>query len=171
MNLKQIKMVIMDVDGVLTDGRIHIDCKGNETQVFDVYDGSGIVYLKRCGIITAIISGRKIKATLYRAKQVGIAEIHQDVQRKQDVLPGILRKYKISARDVCYVGDDLMDIPIMKRVGFPVAVQNARPEVKQHAKYVTKRAGGDGAIRELAEKILKAQGKWKEIILPRYENA
>ncbi|MFH1227210.1 MAG: HAD-IIIA family hydrolase [Planctomycetota bacterium] len=171
MSIKDIKMVIFDVDGVMTNGQIHLDNKGIETQIFDVHDGSGIIYLHRCGILTAIISGRGPKATLFRAKQVGTTEIHQDVKNKVDALDKILRKYRLSASDVCYVGDDLLDIPVMKRVGYPVAVQNARTEVKRHAKYVTRRCGGGGAIRELVEKILKAQRKWEEIILAHYENA
>jgi 3-deoxy-D-manno-octulosonate 8-phosphate phosphatase (KDO 8-P phosphatase) len=171
MSIKEIKMVIMDVDGVLTDGRIYWDCKGIETQVFDVHDGAGIIYLQRCGIQTAIISGRDPKSTLFRAKQVRITEVHLGIGHKVEALDKILKKYRLSARDVCYVGDDLLDIPIMKRVGYPVAVNNARPEVKRCARYITKRCGGNGAIRELAEKILKAQHKWNEIIMPRYENA
>ncbi|MBI4713116.1 MAG: HAD hydrolase family protein [Planctomycetes bacterium] len=170
MKLNNIKMVIMDVDGVLTDGSIVIDDCGAETQVYDVQDGSGIVYLQRAGIKTAIITARKPKVVRHRAKMLGITELHQGILNKIDALSKILRKYKLSLSQICYVGDDLMDIPVLKRVGYAVAVRNARPEVKKHSHFVTKLSGGHGAIRELAEKILKAQRKWKTIILPRYEN-
>ena len=169
--LNRIKMVVMDVDGVLTDGQILLDDRGVETQVFDVQDGSGIIYLQRAGIKTAIITGRNVKATRHRTKQLMITEVHQDAGKKTKSLEKILCKYKISANQICYVGDDLPDIPVMKRVGYAVAVRNARPEVKRHAHYITKLPGGRGAIRELAEKILKAQGKWQTLIMPRYEKA
>jgi 3-deoxy-D-manno-octulosonate 8-phosphate phosphatase (KDO 8-P phosphatase) len=169
--LNQIEMVVMDVDGVLTDGQIFIDAHGMETQVFDVQDGAGIIYLQRAGIKTAIITGRNIRATRHRARQLMITELHQDAIKKTKALDKIMRKYKISARRICYVGDDLPDIPVMRRVGYAVAVRNARPEVKRHADYITKLTGGRGAIRELAEKILKAQGKWQSLIMPRYEKA
>ncbi|MDI6732492.1 MAG: HAD-IIIA family hydrolase [Planctomycetota bacterium] len=163
-----VKMVIMDVDGVLSDGSIIFDTKGVEYKVFNIYDGAGIVYLHRAGLKTAIISGRSSKTVLYRLKELGMTEIHQNAKQKIEPLNKILAKYRLSFDEVCYIGDDLPDIPVMKQVGYAVAVRNARPEVKKYAHFITKNHGGKGAVREVAEKILKAQNKWKTI-LQRYD--
>lgn len=168
--LRKIKMVIMDVDGVLSDGRMILNDKGIETKIFNTYDGAGIVYLQRAGFKTAIITGRYSKAVIYRAKELGITEVHQNAKYKIEALNKILRKYNLSTEEVCYIGDDLPDIPIMRMAGYAVAVRNARPEVKKYAHFVTGLNGGQGAVRELAEKILRAQNKWK-MILARYETS
>ena len=162
--LKNIKMVIMDVDGVLSDGGIILDSKGNENKVFNVYDGAAIAYLHYAGIKPAIITGRLSKTVTYRAKELGILEVHQDTLQKVKSLNKILIKYKLSPDEICYIGDDLPDIPVMKKAGFAVAVRNARPEVLKYAHYVTRTNGGQGAVREVAEKILKSQHKWKWIL-------
>jgi len=166
--LKKIKMVIMDVDGVLSDGRIILDSKGCENKIFNVYDGAGIAYLHYAGIKTAIITGRLSKTVTYRARELGIFEVHQDTLEKLNALNKILVKHKLSPDEICYMGDDLPDIPALKKVGFAVAVSNARPEVRKYAHYITRQRGGKGAIREVAEKILKAQDKWK-MILGKYD--
>lgn len=166
--LRKIKMVIMDVDGVLTDGRMILNDKGIETKIFNTYDGAGIVYLNRAGLKTAIITGRYSRAVTYRAKELGITEVHQNAKYKIEALNKILHKYRLSTEEICYIGDDLPDIPVMRIAGYAVAVHNARPEVKKYASFVTGLNGGQGAVRELAEKILKVQNKWK-IILARYE--
>ncbi|MEW6026441.1 MAG: HAD hydrolase family protein [Planctomycetota bacterium] len=166
--LKKIKMVIMDVDGVLSDGRIILDSRGGENKVFNVYDGAGIAYLHYAGIKTAIITGRLSKTVSYRAKELGILEVHQDTLEKLSALKKILAKHKLSPGEICYIGDDLPDIPVMKKAGFAVATNNARPEVRKYAHYVTRLNGGKGAVREVAEKILKTQNKWK-FILQRYD--
>lgn len=166
--LKKIKMVITDVDGVLSDGGIILDSRGNENKVFNVYDGAGIAYLHFAGIKTAIITGRLSKTVSYRARELGILDVHQDTLQKVKPLNKILAKYKLSADEICYIGDDLPDIPVMKQAGFAVAVHNARPEVLKHAHYVTRTNGGKGAVREVAEKILKAQNKWN-LILSQYD--
>lgn len=157
-------MVIMDVDGVLSDGGIILDSLGTENKVFNVYDGAAIAYLHYAGIKTAIITGRRSKPVSYRAKELGILEVHQDTLQKVKALNKILIKYKLSPDEICYIGDDLPDIPVMKRVGFAVAVRNARPEVRKYAHDITRTNGGKGAVREVTEKILKAQKKWKLIL-------
>lgn len=156
------------MDGVLSDGTIYIDSEGREMKAFHVMDGSGISYLARAGIKTAIISGRICKSVVYRARELGIEDVYQGIKNKLDAYEEILCKYSLRDKEICYIGDDLIDIPILKRVGFPVAVANASPIVKQQALYVTRAKGGQGAVREVVEKILKLQGKW-HIILERYQ--
>ncbi|UJS20378.1 MAG: HAD-IIIA family hydrolase [Candidatus Brocadia sp.] len=166
--IKNIKLVIIDVDGVLTDGAIYIDSQGIETKAFNVLDGTGISYLHRAGIKTAIISGRNCAAVTHRAKELGIEDVYQGARNKIDAYKQLREKYTLSDKEICYVGDDLIDLPLFYCAGFPVAVANATPIVKQHSAYVTKVRGGQGAVREVAEKILKFQGKW-DVIMARYQ--
>ena len=166
--MKNIKLVIVDVDGVLTDGAIYIDSEGREIKAFHVLDGTGIAYLQRVGIKVAIISGRTCKAVIHRATELGIEDVYQGAKNKLDAYKEILKKYSLRDEEICYIGDDLIDLPILYRVGFPVAVANASPVVKQHSAYVTKTRGGCGAVREVAEKILKYQDKW-HLIMERYQ--
>ncbi|WP_211436262.1 KdsC family phosphatase [Candidatus Kuenenia stuttgartensis] len=118
--MKKIKLVIIDVDGVLTDGSIFIDSGRREAKAFNVLDGTGISYLHRVNIKTAIISGRTSKAVDHRAKELNIAEVHQGIKNKLDVYNDILGKYSLKDEEVCYIGDDLIDLPIFYRVGFPL---------------------------------------------------
>ncbi len=156
-------MVIMDVDGVLTDGKIILDSNGVESKAFYVQDGSAITYLHRAGIKTAIISGRNSKVVELRAKELSIDDVYLGIHRKLDAYEKILQKHKINNNDICYIGDDLIDLPILEKVGFSVAVPNAPIEVKERVTYITDAPGGCGAIREVTEKILKSQNKWKAI--------
>ncbi len=156
-------MVIMDVDGVLTDGKIIIDANGVESKAFCVQDGSAITYLHRAGMKTAIISGRNSEVVELRAKELSIENVYLGIHKKMDAYEEILEKHKLKDNEICYIGDDLIDLPILRKVGFSVAVPNATPEVKKHVSYVTNAHGGCGAIREVTEKILKSQGKWDEI--------
>ncbi len=160
-------MVIMDVDGVLTDGKIILDANGVESKAFYVQDGSAITYLHRVGIKTAIISGRNSKVVELRAKELSIGDVYLGIHKKLDAYEEIQRKHKIKDSEICYIGDDLIDLPILRKVGFSVAVPNAPLEVKERVSYVTDALGGYGAIREVTEKILKSQGKW-ETITSRY---
>lgn len=163
----KVKMVVFDVDGVLTDGKIMIDSVGIETKNFNVQDGSGIKYLLRSGIKVAFITGRQSVAVALRARELGVEDVYQGAKEKLEPYTKLIQKHALHDDEVCYVGDDLPDIPVMRRVGVPVAVANCRPEVKNEAVYVTKAEGGSGAAREVAEKILKDQGKW-DTILSRY---
>ncbi len=162
--MNDIKIVIVDVDGVLTDGKIILDANGNESKNFYVPDGTGITYLHRAGIKTAIISGRKSKVVEYRAKELCIEDVYQGIHNKIEAYEKILKKYKINDNETCYIGDDFIDLPILRRVKFSVAVPNAPQEIKENVSYVTNAPGGFGAIREVTEKILKSQGKWDAII-------
>jgi len=157
-------MVVLDVDGVLTDGVIRVGADGEEIKSFHVHDGAGIKYLIRAGIEVAVLSGRRAKAVSRRARELGIKHVLQGYKFKAEGLKKLTRATGIPADAMCFVGDDLPDIPVMRAVGLAVAVSDARPEVRRIAEYVTLAGGGRGAVRELAEKILKAQRKWGRIV-------
>jgi 3-deoxy-D-manno-octulosonate 8-phosphate phosphatase (KDO 8-P phosphatase) len=161
---KKIKLLLLDVDGVLTDGRIIYDSKGRDSKFFDVHDGLGVYLLKKAGIPTILITAKGSRAIRPRARDMQVEAVFTDIFPKSSVLDKILKKYKVEASHVCFVGDDLVDLCLMKKVGFPVAVFNAASEIKQAARYVTLRPGGRGAVREVIELILKSQDKWQESI-------
>jgi 3-deoxy-D-manno-octulosonate 8-phosphate phosphatase (KDO 8-P phosphatase) len=164
----KIKMLLMDVDGVLTNGKLYNvpDAEGHmvETKGFDSRDGIGLQWLNWKGIKTGVISGRVSPATAERARQCKMAYVYQGHIEKVPILEEILADAKIDLSEVAYVGDDLTDVVIMRRVGLAIAPANSRPEVKQVAHHVTAAAGGDGAIREVVELLLGAQGLWGEIL-------
>jgi len=168
----RVKLLLMDVDGVLTDGRlINVSAPDGsmlETKAFDSQDGIALQWLSWNGIATGVISGRLSPATAERAKQVKMTYVYQGHIEKIPVLEEILAKSGITPEETAYTGDDLTDVVVMRRVGFAIATANARPEVKRAAHYVTTAAGGQGAIREVAELLLQAQGRWSAI-LKKYE--
>jgi 3-deoxy-D-manno-octulosonate 8-phosphate phosphatase (KDO 8-P phosphatase) len=161
---KKVKLLLLDVDGVLTDGRIIYDSKGRDSKFFDVHDGLGVYLLKKAGIPTILITAKGSRTIKPRAKDMRVEEVFADVSPKSSVLDKILCKYKVNREEICFVGDDLVDLCLMKRAGFPVAVFNACPEIKQAASYITLKSGGRGAVREVAELILKSQGTWQECV-------
>lgn len=161
---KKVKLLLLDVDGVLTDGRIVYDSRGRDMKFFDVHDGLGVYLLKKAGIPTILITAKGSGAIKPRARDMRVDMVFADVSPKTKVLDKILKKYKISIDEICFIGDDLVDLCLMKRVGFSIAVFNAVPEIKQAAAYVTIRYGGRGAVREVAELILKSQGKWQGLV-------
>lgn len=164
----RIRVLLMDVDGVLTDGTYWNvpDGRGGlvETKAFDSQDGIALHWLKRVGIRAGVISGRVSPATEERARQAGFAWIFQGHVEKIPILDRILEDAGLEADEVAYVGDDFTDVVIMHRVGLAVATANARAEVKPAAHYVTRAPGGQGAVREVVELLLKAQGRWDEIL-------
>jgi 3-deoxy-D-manno-octulosonate 8-phosphate phosphatase (KDO 8-P phosphatase) len=162
--VKKIKLLMLDVDGVLTDGRIIYDSQGRDAKFFDVHDGMGVYLLKKSGIPTVLITAKGSRAIRPRARDMQVEAVFANISPKTKVLSKILKKYKVTPEEVCFVGDDLVDLGLMKRVGFAVAVFNACPEIKQVASYVTLRYGGRGAVREVAELILKTQGGWQEAL-------
>jgi len=166
--LCKIKLLILDVDGVMTDGKIIMDDGGRELKSFNVRDGHGIKILQRYGVAVAILTGRKSKVVEFRAKDLEIKDVYQGALNKKEVFEKILKKRKLSADETAYLGDDIVDIPVLKRAGFSAAVADALDVVKKSVDYVTKNRGGDGAVRELCEMILQAQGKWPEVA-ERYE--
>jgi 3-deoxy-D-manno-octulosonate 8-phosphate phosphatase (KDO 8-P phosphatase) len=161
--LKAVKLVVLDVDGVLTDGRIPYGDYGDELKFYDVQDGMGIVLLKRAGIEAAVITSKNSKTNTRRAKELKITHLYQDAEDKLKVFSSLIRKLNLMPEETCCFGDDLVDIPLLRRAGFAVAVPNAVQEVKACSHYVTTRRGGRGAVREVVDKILKAQNKWTEV--------
>ena len=161
---KKVKLLLLDVDGVLTDGRIIYDSKGRDMKFFDVHDGMGVYLLKKAGIKTILITAKGSRAIKPRARDMRVEEVFENITPKTLVLDKILKKYNVAIDEICFVGDDLVDLCLLKRVGFAVAVCNAAIEIKQNSCYITSREGGRGAVREVAELILKAQGKWQEAI-------
>jgi 3-deoxy-D-manno-octulosonate 8-phosphate phosphatase (KDO 8-P phosphatase) len=161
---KNVKLVILDVDGVMSDGRIVIDDNGVEQRNFDIKDGFGVVALQMTGIECAIITSKKSGAVRHRAQELKISRFYEGIKKKTEPYEEILKDKGIEDSEVCYVGDDLVDLKMMKRVGFPVAVADAVDEVREAAAYTTRARGGYGAVREVAELILKTQGKWEKIL-------
>ncbi|OGP48794.1 MAG: phenylphosphate carboxylase subunit delta, partial [Deltaproteobacteria bacterium RBG_13_51_10] len=160
---KKIHLLLLDVDGVLTDGRIVYDGREREFKSFDIKDGQGIKLFQQAGLKVGILSGRKSSAVRLRAKELGIEILYQKALDKAKTLEVILQKNKIRAEQICFMGDDLVDLPVLLRVGLAVAVADGVEEVKANAHYVTHHPGGRGAVREICELILKAQGKWESV--------
>lgn len=163
-NLEDIKLLVLDVDGVLTDGRMVVNADGSETRFFNSLDGHGLRLWQRAGLKVAFLTGRLSEATKYRAEQLEINYVFQNCFDKLPTLKKLLEDLGLSAQEVACVGDDLPDLPMIRYVGFGAAVANAVDEVKQHADYVTTRRGGNGAVREVIEYILKSTGQWQELM-------
>ena len=157
----RIKMLVMDVDGVLTDGRILYSDDGAEIEVFFVRDGLGLRAAQRAGLLTAVLTGRVSGAVARRAKELGILEIHQGIANKVETYETLLRRHGLTDEAVAYLGDDVNDLPLLARAGLSAAPVDAADEVKAVVAYVTARGGGRGAVREVIELILKAQGRWE----------
>ena len=160
---KKIKLLILDVDGVMTDGSIILDNKGNELKRFHVRDGHGIKMIQKAGITLAIITGRKSEVLKVRAKELGIQEVHQRIFKKSAVYEKLLRKYRCSDENVAFMGDDVVDAELLKRAGLTAAPSDAEEEAKKLADIVTKRRGGRGAVREFTDLILQASGRWDNV--------
>jgi 3-deoxy-D-manno-octulosonate 8-phosphate phosphatase (KDO 8-P phosphatase) len=161
---RKVKLLLLDVDGVLTDGRIVYDSAGRDSKFFDVHDGLGVYVLAKFGINTIIITAKNSKTISPRSKDMRVAEVFADIFPKTAVLEKILKKYRVKQDEICFVGDDLVDLSLMHSIGLPVATANACPEIKKAAIYVTDCLGGRGAVREVSELILKSQGKWKDVL-------
>lgn len=160
--IQSVRILILDVDGVMTDGGIIFDHQGNEAKKFDVRDGHGIKMLMRTGVEVVILTGRTSQAVGYRALDLGISEVYQGIRDKMVVFEKILKEKNILPAQVAYVGDDVVDIPVLKRVGFSATVADGSDYVKGVVDYIAERGGGRGAVREICELIIKAQGKWME---------
>ncbi|MFZ2632871.1 MAG: HAD hydrolase family protein [Desulfosalsimonadaceae bacterium] len=162
--LKFIKLLLLDVDGVLTDGRITYASGNVETKSFNVKDGLGIRLLQSAGIRVGIVTGRTSEALLHRCTDLGITMIYDGVKAKGDLLDTILSGSGFLAQEVAFVGDDLPDIPLLRKVGVSIAVADAHDLVKKNADMVTLRKGGEGAVREVCEQILEAMDLWEKIV-------
>jgi 3-deoxy-D-manno-octulosonate 8-phosphate phosphatase (KDO 8-P phosphatase) len=175
---KKIKLLLFDVDGVLTDGKLFLfpvpttaqagaQSPGQlvvEAKGFHAQDGAGISIARIAGLKTGLITRRKSETVALRARDLKLEHVHQGIQDKSKVFLEILSEEGLSASEVAFVGDDVIDLPVMRNCGFSVAVANARREVKDEAHYVTPHSGGDGALRDVIEYILKSQGKWKQAV-------
>lgn len=161
---KSLKLLILDVDGVLTDGRLFFDDKGKEYKFFHARDGHGIKLLRQTGVEVAVISGRKSKSVALRMKNLGIEHVYQGHENKISAFNEVLEKLAIKPEQAAHVGDDLLDLPIMTRVGFAVAVKDANFAVKQYADWCTQTEGGQGAVREVCDLIMQAQGTFEGVL-------
>lgn len=160
----RIKLLLMDCDGVLTDGRITLLTGGDEQKTFHVRDGQGLVLMHRAGLRSGIISGRTSSLVERRAKELGIEFVRQGTGNKIDDFEEIIEQAGTLREETAFIGDDVTDVPLMLRVGLAVAVADAVSEVKQVAHLVTKQKGGDGAVREVTDLILQTKGRWQELI-------
>lgn len=160
--LKHIKMLLLDVDGVLTDGSIIYDDRGAEIKEFNVKDGLGIRMLMSAGIRVGIVTGRGCPALQHRCRNLGIDLVLDGVKDKAAVLDGIVRDHGAAAAEIAFMGDDLPDLPLMRRVGLSIAVADAHPQVTDQADMVTVAKGGKGAVREICDAVLKARGLWEK---------
>jgi 3-deoxy-D-manno-octulosonate 8-phosphate phosphatase (KDO 8-P phosphatase) len=155
---KNIELVIFDVDGVMTDGSLFFGDDGEEYKAFNSFDGHGLRMLQECGVKVAIITGRKSNVVKHRMKDLGVSLIYQGYRDKTPAFEALLKEVNLSKNQITYVGDDVVDLPIMSQLDFAIATQNAHPFVKQHAHWITGRAGGRGAVRDVCEFILEAKG-------------
>ncbi|MDT8443926.1 MAG: HAD-IIIA family hydrolase [Desulfuromonadales bacterium] len=169
-DLSKIKLLLLDVDGVLTDGSIIYDSEGGETKSFDVKDGHGLKLLQRAGIRVGIITGRQSAIVAHRAEELGIELVYQGAKDKTLPFNEILQKLALAPEEIAYVGDDVVDLPVMRKVGFAVTVADAVDDVKPFADMVTKLPGGRGAVREICDYILKESGRWSAVTRHYFED-
>jgi 3-deoxy-D-manno-octulosonate 8-phosphate phosphatase (KDO 8-P phosphatase) len=162
--LAAIRFLLVDVDGVLTDGRIHFDREGHEYKSFHVHDASGFVYWHRAGGRSGWLSGRGGDVVERRARELGVHEVILHRTDKAAAFGELLARQQLDPRAVAYVGDDLLDLPVLRQVGFAATVPQARPEVLQHAQFVSRCDAGFGAVRDVVEELLRAQGRWHEVV-------
>jgi 3-deoxy-D-manno-octulosonate 8-phosphate phosphatase (KDO 8-P phosphatase) len=161
---RAVSLILMDVDGVLTDGGITFTGEELETRTFDSKDGVGLAVAHRLGLRTGLISGRSSAAVLRRARELKMDEIHLRQRDKLAAYEKILRRSRLTDAAVCYIGDDLVDLPVLARAGMAVAVADAHPDVKSRVPFVTQAAGGRGAVREVIDAIIRAQGHRKTVL-------
>lgn len=162
----QLRLMIFDVDGILTDGSLHYGANGELIKTFNVLDGHGIKLLQQSGVAAAIISARKSDIVARRAADLGIAHVHQGVHDKKVAFEKLLEHTGIAANACGFIGDDVIDLPILLRVGFAASVPNGHIEVQSRVHYVTKASGGAGAAREVCDFIMRAQGTYEAVLQP-----
>lgn len=161
--LKKIRLLLLDVDGIMTDGRIVYDNHGVETKAFDVKDGHGLKLLQRAGLRVGIITGRQSEVVRLRAQELGIEILYQGAKDKLVPYREVLQSLRLNDEEVAYMGDDIVDLPILRRVGFAATVADACEDVKPLVHLVTARSGGRGAVREVCDLILKETGRWQQV--------
>jgi 3-deoxy-D-manno-octulosonate 8-phosphate phosphatase (KDO 8-P phosphatase) len=161
---RRVRALVLDVDGVLTDRRMILSERGDELKSFDARDGIAVNLARRAGFKVGLITGEKSPIAQARGDRLGVDAVLLGARRKADVLQTVLAEWAIAADAVAYLGDDLLDIPALQRVGLPIAVADAAPEVRRVACAVTRARGGHGAVRECVERILRAQGRWQGVL-------
>ena len=159
-----VRLLLFDVDGVLTDGRVLIHPDGSESKQFAIKDGIAIVLAQREGLLTGVLSGRASAAGVHRARQLGMAIVHDNVTTKIETYARILDANGLRDDEVAYMGDDLLDLPVLARAGLSAAPADAAREVRERVHWVSRARGGEGAARELIELVLRAQGKWTAVV-------
>jgi len=160
----RVRLVLFDVDGVLTDGKILLHADGSESKVFDIKDGTGIVWAQRLGLTVGFLSARSSAATAQRAAQLGITLVHQGVASKLDTYDQIADSLMLEDDEIAYMGDDILDLPVLAKVGLATAPADAADDVRTRVHWVARANGGAGAARELIELILRSQGLWSSVI-------
>jgi 3-deoxy-D-manno-octulosonate 8-phosphate phosphatase (KDO 8-P phosphatase) len=164
--IQAIRLIAFDVDGVLTDGGLYLTDSGEEFKRFNSLDGHGLKMLKASGVELAIITGRKSNCVELRARNLGITRLYQGVENKWEVMQALLKELKLAPEAAAYMGDDVVDLPVMLRVGLSITVPNSPQLVRDHAHYLTRREGGHGAVRETCELIMSAQGTLDKQLAP-----
>ncbi|MDX8400747.1 MAG: HAD family hydrolase [Gallionellaceae bacterium] len=164
--LQSIRLIALDVDGILTDGGLYLSDSGEEFKRFNSLDGHGLKMLKASGVELAIITGRTSRCVEMRAKNLGISHVYQGVEKKWEAMQDLLSKVGLAPENAAFMGDDVVDLPAMRRVGLAFTVPQAPPAVHEHAHYTTKREGGHGAVREVCELIMSTQGTLKTQLAP-----
>lgn len=167
---KKLKALLLDVDGVMTDGRIIFDSQGRESKNFNVQDGLGVYFARKSGLVIGIITGRKSRVTKFRAQELNIDFLSQGHRNKLKPYIKFKKKFNLTDEEIGFVGDDLLDLPIMSKCGFSACVANGREEVKAKSHFITNSTGGKGAVREVIEFVLKQQGKWQKLLDKYYEH-
>lgn len=161
---RRVRLLVLDVDGVLTDGRVVYTATGDELMAFHILDGHGIKLALHAGLRVAIITGRKSPMVARRARDLGVTDLFQRVEAKREVFDALLARHALRADEAACMGDDLLDLPLLTRAGLALSVPDGAAEVRAAAHYVTHRRGGQGAVREAVELILKAQGRWPRLL-------
>lgn len=161
---RRVRLLVLDVDGVLTDGRMILGARGDELKAFHTHDGLGITMARRCGILVALVTGEKSPIAQARGMKLGVEDIVLGARRKGEVLAELMAKHGVRPEQTAFMGDDLLDLPALERAGLAIAPSNAVSEVRAVAHLVTRAAGGTGAVRECVEVILRAQGRWREAV-------
>jgi 3-deoxy-D-manno-octulosonate 8-phosphate phosphatase (KDO 8-P phosphatase) len=163
-NLKEIQLLLLDVDGVLTDGSLIYSDEGSETKVFNVKDGFGLKLIMSAGIKVGLVTGRTSNALQRRCRELGIKYIYDGVQQKARLLDKIVTETGVAAGNTAYIGDDLPDLPLMRRIGLAIAVADAHEMVRDYSAWITAAPGGRGAVREVCDALLKSRGDWESIL-------
>ena len=160
---KKIKVLVLDVDGVLTDGKLIYTDHGEEIKNFQVNDGLGIFLVRNAGIKSAVLTAKGSKIVEKRCEELRIDKIYKNCHYKIEAFDNLLKSFAVEPENICFMGDDLIDIPVLRRVGLAVCPQNAIEEVKAYVHFVSDKNGGDGAVRDVCNLLLKSQGKWEEV--------